>query len=214
MNQRGIALVTGLVLLAVMALLAVVAASGMAVQQRQVSNAEDRALAEANARLAEAQARAWLFSRADEERQLECIATCFLPHAVNRLGDLPANPEFESRAWWASNAEVTGMHPESGERFGGSGIGGTPPFWLIEEIYYEPADPVTTMASGVAYYRVFSRGEGRNRASVSVTETIVAKPWNGEYQPADFPPGPDGASFCQQFAGTHPCGILAWRQRR
>jgi Tfp pilus assembly protein PilX len=216
MRARGVALIMGLLLLAALTLLAVMSANGMVLQRRMAANFEDRALALENADLAAAAARAWLDSRADVEREAGCQAGCLLPAAIHGVGELPPNPEFESADWWRSTAVLTGTHPESGDSLGTAHYGGSPSYWIVEEIHFEPfADPIEDPAvAGIGYYRLFGRGSGNHPGSVAVTESIVARPWQGEYQPADFPTPASSGAFCRQFDPNVPCGTLAWRQRK
>jgi len=215
-RARGIALLMGLVLLAAISLLAVMAANGMLLQRRMAANfgAGGRALAQAT-RAVEA-ARSWLNSRADFERTAGCLDDCVLPAAIYGLGQLPRNPEFESAAWWGDHAVATGYHPESRERLPGGGEETNSSSWIIEELRYEPVPEGTTTAavSGVGYYRVLARGTGSGDETLAITESIIARPWEGEYEPAPFPPNEPSGAFCRQFDPAIACGTLAWRQRR
>jgi hypothetical protein len=70
------------------------------------------------------------------------------------------------------------------------------------------------MVAGVGYYRILARGTGGSPGSLAVIESIVARPWGGEYQPALYPAAQPPGLFCRQFDPAIPCGTLAWRQRR
>jgi len=205
----------GLVLLAAIRLLALLAANGMLLQRRMSANfgAGGRALAQAT-RGAEA-ARAWLNSRADFERESGCSERCVLPFAIHGFGQLPRNPEFESAAWWQIHGFATGHHPETGEPLVPGETEIRPPRWIIEELRYEsaPATPEGTLA-GIGYYRVLARGSGGSPGSLAVTESIIARPWGDGVEPAPFPSGGPAGAFCRQFDPAIPCGTLAWRQRR
>lgn len=212
----GFALVLGLLLLAALSLLAVMAANGMVLQRRMAANFEDRERALANAGLATAAALAWLYSRADFEREAGCTDGCLLPPAVHDGGTLPERPEFESASWWRTNAVAAGSHPETGEPAGHLPSSGGSALWLLEEIHFQPLDPPPAGpdAAAAGFYRVLGRGSGRQAGSVAVSEAIVARPWQGDYRPADYPPPPGAESFCRQFDPSVPCGTLAWRQRK
>jgi Tfp pilus assembly protein PilX len=214
--QRGAALLLGLVLLAAVSLLALTAANGMVLQRRMAANFNDDRRALDNAAIAEASARAWLLSRADSEREHGCQAGCVLPVGVHGPGELPPDPEFEHAAWWRSRGVPGGSHPESGAPFGPGGDGADPPLWLIEEIRYVSAAPPVAGASfgAVGYYRILARGSGAHAGSVAVTETLVARPWEGDYVPASLPPLESSGQFCRQFDAAADCGTMAWRQRR
>lgn len=215
-NARGVALLMGLLLLAALSLLAVMTANGGLMQQRMAANFGDRGLALENADRAAAAARGWLDSRADVEREAGCVDACLLPVAIHAAGELPAYPEFESAGWWRNNAVPSGRHPESGEALGGSAPAGTAAHWIMEEIHFETfAETVTGATLGaIGYYRILGRGAGVNPASVAVTETIVARPWEGGYEPVAYPPSAPPRDFCRQFDPQVPCGVLAWRQRK
>lgn len=212
----GIALVLGLLLLAAISLLAVMAANGMLLQRRMAANDADRGRALQNADLATAAARAWLDSRADVERQAGCQVGCVLPPAIHAGGALPADPEFESAAWWRSNGVAVASHPETGDPLGTPAPLAGEAWWLIEESHIEPfGESVAGPAVGaVGYYRIFGRGSGIQSGSVAVTEAVVARPWEGSYQPAPYPQQADAPDFCRQFDAAVPCGQLAWRQRK
>jgi hypothetical protein len=180
------------------------------------ANFEDRALALARADLAVAAARAWLDSRADVEREAGCQAGCLLPAAIHGEDELPPHPEFESAEWWRSNAILTGTHPESGDPLGPGTSAGSASYWIVEEIHFQFfEEPIQGPAvAAIGYYRIFGRGSGNHPGSLAVTESIVARPWQGEYEPADFPTPVSASDFCRQFDRQVPCGTLAWRQRK
>jgi Tfp pilus assembly protein PilX len=216
MNQNGIALLTGLVFLAAVSLLALAASNGMVLQRHQAANFEEKTLAAENAAIAEAQARSWILSRPDVERQKGCVSDCVLPVAIRQPGESGTNPEFESAAWWQINGIQAGLHPESGEAVGVASSGAEAARWIVEEIQYQAAAGMDNLPvfQGLGWYRVLSRGTGRQAGSVAVTEAIVARPWEGDFEVASFPAGSSSATFCSQFSEDFPCGTLAWRQRR
>ena len=88
----------------------------------------------------------------------------------------------------------------------------------MEEIHYEPwlERENAEVVAGIGYYRIFAWGQGDNRSTVAVTESIVARPWanNDNFAPAPYPPDRQAVDFCRQFDTAVPCGIQAWRQRR
>ena len=216
MNSRGIALFTGLVLLAALSLLALTAASGTVLQRTMAANFQENSMALQNASIAASYARAWLNSRPVNERESGCQDNCILPVGIRNSGELPSQPEFESAAWWRSNAWAVGYNPETAETATTPDGGAEPARWIIEEIQYETTGDTRgeNMAEGVGYYRIFGRGTGRNARSVAVIETIVSRPWDGDFPAGSYPPdGPFGA-FCRPFENRYDCGSLSWRQRR
>jgi len=221
MNQRGVALIAGLALLAALSLLALVAASEMILQRHMAANYHENKLALENSAIASSYAVAWLYSRANHEREKACISGCLLPVAIHNAGEIPAQAEYQASSWWQSNGIEAGVNPESGESMGGSlGSAAIPPLWILEELHFEAAEDVEdeTPFEGVGYYRILSRGTGTQAGKFAVTETIVARPWGDDYELDVFPPDPEASNFCFQFAGKteedHDCGHLAWRQRR
>jgi len=215
-SQQGIALLTGLVFLAAVSLLALVATNGMVLQRHQAANFEENVRAAENAAIAEAQARSWIFSRPDVERQKGCISDCILPVAIRNPGEVGASPEFESAAWWRVNGIQAGLHPDSGDALLAPGSGREPARWIVEEIQFQAApggenDPAF---QGLAWYRILSRGSGRQAGSVTVTEAIVVRPWEGDFRVSSFPEMVSSHQFCSQFKETFPCGTVAWRRRR
>jgi Tfp pilus assembly protein PilX len=215
-NPRGVALLMGLLLLAALSLLAVMTTNGMLLQQRMAANFGDRGLALGNADRAVAAARAWLDSRADVERQASCVSGCWLPVAIHSAGELPVNPEFESAAWWRANSVTAGSHPETGEALSAAVPAGDASRWIIEEIHFAPPAEVVSgpAVGGIGFYRIVGRGTGSDPANVAVTESVVARPWQGDYEPAVYPPSAPPLEFCRQFDPMLPCGTLAWRQRK
>ena len=213
MNQRGMAMVAGLVLLTAVSLLAVTAANSMNLQRHQIANLEDALLAQNNARLAESWARAWLFSRKDVERQSGCLTGCLLPVAVHSAGELPGQPQLLGPGWWRSAGVAPATEPESGTAVAGAGVTRGSGFWLMEELHYEQIPPPESGPDvlGIGYYRIYSRGAGVNSRSHIVTESILARPWEGDYEEASFPPSGQPGAFCRQFSPETPCGTLAWR---
>lgn len=216
MKQRGIALLAGLVLLTAISLLALSASSGMILQRNMTMNFQENSLALQNASIASEFAVAWLNSRPVIDRESACEEDCLLPIGIHAQGELPAQPEFESVEWWRSNAFETGYNPEKAETITTPDRGAEPARWIIEEIYYQLTGDVVEegRAESVAYYRIFSRGTGRNSRSVAVTETITARPWEGDFDSGDYPPTGPLDSFCDQFESRYDCGRLSWRQRR
>jgi len=220
-NERGIALIAGLVLLAAISLLALLSASGMLLQKHMASNFQQEIQALENSGIANSYASIWLFSRANHEREADCVSNCVLPVAIKNTGSVSARAEYENLAWWRENGVEAGTHPITAENLMSYGDSGSePPHWIIEELHYQPL-PVNALEDGtrgVAYYRVLGRGAGIHAAKVAVTESILARPWGGNYQLPEFQPGADPAEFCRQFSEvSHPqfkCGRLAWRQRR
>ena len=221
MNQRGVALIAGLVLLAALSLLALVATSAMILQRHMAANYHENKLALENSAIASSFAIAWLYSRANHEREGACISDCLLPVAIHNVGEIPAEAEYQSSNWWQSNGIEVGVDPESGEPMGDNpGSGAVPPLWIMEELHFEAAEIADEGGpfEGVGYYRILSRGTGTQAGKIAVSETIVARPWGGDYELDVFPPAPDVSNFCVQFAGEaeqdYDCGRLAWRQRR
>ncbi len=216
MKNRGIALLTGLVLLAAVSLLALSATTGTLLQRNMAINYEENALALQNASVAANYALAWLNSRAVIERQSGCQINCLLPVGIRNPGEIPDQPEFESAEWWRNNAFAAGFNPETGETSLTPDQGAEPARWIIEEIHYIATGDSREEygAEGLGYYRILSRGSGRNERSVAVIETINARPWEGDFQAGAYPlDGPDSA-FCAQFESRYDCGSLSWRQRR
>jgi Tfp pilus assembly protein PilX len=213
---RGIALLMGLVLLAAISLVALLAANGTVLQQRMAANFGISAKTLGHATRATAAARDWLYSRPDFEREIGCASDCLLPAAIHNVGRLPRNPEFESAAWWRSNAIAAGSHPETGEWLATDFAEADPPRWLIEEIHYRSlADSsIEAAVAGVGYYRILAWSSGNSPGSLAVTESIVARPWDGEIEPLSYPSDLPSGTFCRQFDPALACGVQAWRRRR
>lgn len=216
MKERGIALLMGLVLLAAVSLLALMAANGMVLQRHMAANFGDKTRALAGATRATEAAKHWLYSRGNSERERDCVSGCYLPAGIHSPGKLPRNPEFESEDWWQYHAMAAGRHPGSGEPLDPDGNESSPPTWLMEELSYTPTETTGSEPpdTGVGYYRILARGQGARPGSVVVSETIVARPWGGEFDPLSYPNQGSPVAFCRQFDPAIDCGTQAWRQRR
>lgn len=216
MNNRGIALLAGLILLAAISLLALVVASSTVLQKNMAGNFEDKALALQNASIATGFAAAWLNSRPIISREPGCMVNCILPVGIRNPGGLPAQPEFESSAWWETHAFEAGYNPLTGELISTPDSGIEPARWIIEEIHYEQTGETRgeSTAEGVAYYRILGRGSGRTHRTVAITEAIYARPWEGDFTAGAYPPDGPPHAFCQQFQRRYDCGKLSWRQKR
>lgn len=214
MKTRGVALVSGLVLLAAVSLLAMTAAGGMSLQRHQSANFVDRVRAEAGADFAQAAALAWLYSRTEVERESGCVTACLLPPAIRAAGSLPEGVEFLGDGWWTREATDASRHPVSGEPSGMYDERPADTAWLLEEIRYEPLEPEVAGVAGIGYYRALCRAKGRQPGTVAVTEAIVARPWGGGVSALPYPPSQTLAAFCAPFGPGVPCGVLAWRLRR
>lgn len=210
------ALITGLLLMAAVSLLAVTAAGGMTLQRQQAANHEDKARAANRAALAQSHAMAWLASRGDSERESGCRIGCLLPAGIHGDDEVPDRAAFETESWWRARATAAGAVPVLGEPGGFAVAIDSHALWLIEEIHFDaPGETEAARAfEGVGYYRILARGRGLNPRSVAVSESIVARPWGGDYEPAAYPPDAPGNSFCGQFDAALPCGRLAWREQR
>jgi Tfp pilus assembly protein PilX len=220
-RQQGVTLLTGLVLLAAISLLALVAASSMVLQLRMAGNFEDSRLALQNSAMAVALGEDFLYSVGQDGRIPDCQGTCFnspLSTIIHQTTELPAFPEYEAESWWRSWGAVAGVAPLSGVSLENSGVpGAEPPRFLIEEVHFDPTTGVPVSADaplldGIGYYRILGRGSGRGAAAIAVSESIVARPWK-----ADALPGPgngDVHAFCADYRPWYDCGRMAWRQRR
>jgi Tfp pilus assembly protein PilX len=214
-------MIAGLVLLASISLLALMAASGMIMQKQMASNFRQDMKALENSGIATSYASSWLYSRPKHERAAACSSDCLLPVAIRNAGEIPTAAEYEGAAWWRDNGIEAGTNPATGERIVSyEGSGSEPPRWIIEELHYQSlaGSGFEDGTEGLAYYRILARGSGEHPASIAVTESIVARPWGGDYQLNEFPAALDSAEFCAQFddpsIALFNCGPQAWRQRR
>lgn len=215
------ALITGLLLLAAISLLALAGTSGMILQRHMSSNFLQASTALQNAELAQSEGQAWLFSRANHEREADCIRDCLLPVGIFNSGTLPVRVEHESTAWWQLNGIESGIDPVTGTAsVSYQDSGADTARWIIEEVHFESVElpPPLEQTQGIGYYRIFGRGSGGNSRNVAVTEAIIARPWGIGFVADDYPPPGGRGDFCQQTKiAVEPvpaCGLLAWRQRR
>lgn len=220
-SQRGIALLAGLVMLAALSLLALVAANSAVSQQRIAANYGDAQAARENAELALSAGFALLRETPGERRIAGCASDCFVPPSrsfIRNRDDLPALPEFESAAWWQAEGLLPGIDAITGEpSAGGFSDAAEAPRFTIEEVAWRAAaeimaPPEAPGIDGIGYYRILGRGTGRGHGAVAVHEAIVARPWPGtpaaENTPADW------FEFCAPFRPWIDCGRMAWRARR
>jgi len=219
--QCGIALLAGLVILAAISLLALVASNSMILQQRMAGNFGDGQLARESAAVAVSAGEALLFGIENEARIPACRQDCFVPPfdaVVHQSSELPPGPEYENAAWWRSRALTIGSDPVSGTAAGGLWeLGTEAPRFLIEEVFFENSATAPVRADipaleGVGYYRILARGAGRGPAAVAVYEAIIARPWRSASAPGADPV--DKENFCAAFDPVVDCGLMSWRQRR
>jgi Tfp pilus assembly protein PilX len=211
-HARGMALLAGLVLMMAVSLLAVTAAGGMTLQQHQAANFADRQMAFSRADRARSWAVAWLFSRPREQREAACSTNCFLPPAIHAGNQLPGQPEIMLLSWWQANAVAVGADPAAAGAENRFATGDASALWLVEEIHHVARPETAPGIDGVAYYRVFARGEADD--SVVVSESIIARPWGEDVSELAFPPAGPLSEFCASISDEIPCGQLAWRRRR
>lgn len=216
MKNRGIALLAGMVLLAAVSILALTASSGMILQRHMTTNFQEDALALDSATVADAFAKAWIYSRPVNQRERGCSNDCVLPAGFVNADTLPEYPELASAAWWYANSYPAGTNPDTGETLEIDFAGSDPAHWIIGELHYIATgdERGEKSAEGLAYYRIISRGTGRHRNSIAVTESIVVRPWEGDFQVGSYPPRGSSRPFCSQFEGRYECGNLSWRRRR
>jgi len=209
-NQSGVALLVGLVLMAAISLLALVATTSMILQQGMTANFADGQRARYAAAEAVTQAEFLILGFANTARIPGCEGSCYVPpvsDVVHQPSDLPVHPEHENSEWWRSHAIDAGGWTDSAES----------PRFLIEEIHFDSTASAQAALSaptvdGVAYYRVLGRGAGRGHVTVAFSESIFARPWLGNHLPD--PESVDDEDFCLAFRAWYDCGQLTWRERR
>lgn len=215
------ALLAGLVLLAAISLLALVATGNMILQRHMAGNFEDGLQARQAAAEAVSQGRNFLFRIGPDGRRPVCLEDCFPPplnHSILPASEVPAHPEFKDGSWWRSRGTDASLDPVSGDvRSWIRNFSSEPPRFLIEEIYFEKLSTAIRAAdtppiTGIGYYRIVGRGVGQGPAAITVDEAIVARPWLSETSPG-FDPViyPD---FCTAFKPLYDCGLMTWRQLR
>jgi len=212
-KDRGIALLAGLALLAAVSLLAVLAASGTLLQRNMAANFREGSLALENATIAASFAKAWLNSRPASAREPGCVEGCILPEGIHAHGEISIHPEIEGAGWWRDNGFSAGYDPGTATTIDDPDLAARSAYWLIEEIHFQPAVDSQNPAD-TGYYRILSRGEGHRPGYVAVVEAILARPWEGEITPGNFPPVEPERVFCRQFSPQQHCGVLSWRRRR
>ena len=220
-RQQGVTLLTGLVLLAAISLLALVATSSMLLQLRMAGNFEDSRLALQNSAMAVTEGERFLYSIRNDARSPDCQANCFTPPLdtiIHAAKDIPVFAEYEDKNWWHSWAVDAAFDPLSGTPVETTpAMGADSPRFLIEEVYFDPLTslPVATGApllSGIAYYRILGRGCGKGATTVAVSESIIARPWKADALPGSS--SRDSREFCAGFRPWYDCGRKAWRQRQ
>ena len=220
-QQSGLALLMGLVIMAALALLALVATASMALQVRMASNFNDIQQARLGGVEAVRRGSQFLLGLRHDARLSDCTSDCFespLAGLIHLAGYWPALPEHQSAAWWQAQAIEIGIDPLTGEA-GGNGwvFGNETPRYLIEEIHFAPADeslpvPGAPALEGVGYYRILGRATGQGPSAVAVSAAIVARPWLdlSAADPASF----QAADFCADYRQWYDCGPVSWQQRR
>lgn len=219
MKNEGVALITGLLLLASLTLLALTGTSGMILQRHMAGNFSQTRLALQRSEFAQKQAQQWLLSRPYAERQPDCIRDCLLPEAVLSDGSIPVDAAYQSQLWWNANGYAAGWHPSSGEQVTLFEITDpTKARWLIEELHFDDSFSESVDSAGIGYYLVVARGVADDQRVVTVTESVIARPWIDGIQAETFPSETLAGNFCQPFlellSEPDQCGLLAWRQSR
>ena len=220
-QQKGLALLMGLVIMAALALLALVATTSMALQLRMASNFSEIQRARLGSVEAVRQGTRFLMQLDHSTRSGDCSSGCFQPpfaSLIHGADELPALPENQSTAWWQVQGSAIGLDPLTGEADGYDwSFGDQAPRFLIEEVHFSPADedlpaPEAPALEGVGYYRILGRGSGRGAGAVSVTATIIARPWLdlSVADPASYQAG----NLCADFSEWYDCGPVSWQQRR
>lgn len=202
---NGMALLTGLVLMAAISLLALVATSSMLLQTRMAANFRDIRQARWASVAAVLRGEAFVLGLEPNQRLPGCLTQCFtapLDEVIHHSPELPAFPENQDNAWWQD---------------WGIAANGARSRYLVEEIHYETsasllAQPAAPALDGIGYYRVLGRGSGKGSASVAVSEAIVARPW--PLQPLTGQEVVPNAPYCDAFSPWYDCGRVSWRQRR
>ena len=218
---EGVALLAGLILLMAISLLALVAAGSMLQQQRMATNFTDGQRADRLAEAALRQAEEALFALGEDQRLSDCTTACFAPAAQVKIyenGALPPYPEQQPLQWWQAWARMVSLG-ESTPTIDSAltTFSPDPPYFLIEEIHFQPADDaanpdIGTTMDGIGYYRVLARASGMGAGSVAVHESILARPWGtGLLRAGD---GSTGFGPCAALAAWMDCGRLSWRRRR
>lgn len=218
---QGMALLAGLVIMAAISLLALVATASMIQQIRMAANFSDRQQARLSATAAVLQGESFIFGLDHDQRLPGCTDQCFqapLNHVIHYPAELTAFPEYQDSSWWSMWSTEIGTDPLGGSSTAESWNFGTQaPRYLIEEIHFENASNLPELSgaeplNGIAYYRVLGRGQGRGPAAVAVSEAIVARPWLDG--PTTDSVTPVNAGFCAAFLPLYDCGRMAWRERR
>ena len=223
-RQAGVALLLGLVILAAISLLAVVATSSMILQQRMASNFSDAQSARQAAAWAVSQGEAYLLGVEQDQRLEGCSARCFLPPSsvvIRQPEDLPPFPEYEEVSWWrnwgvAAGATSSSESPDESAPSAWS-FGTQNPRFVISEVHFEPQMSLTSGSEappidGVAYYQILGLGFGKNTTVQAVEEAIVARPWLGAHVLSPTPQ--PGRNYCATFRPWYDCGRMSWRQRK
>jgi len=224
-HQQGVTLLTGLVLLAAISLLALVATSSMLLQLRMAGNFEDSRLALQNSAMAVTEGERFLYSIRNDARSPDCQVNCFTPPLdtiIHAAKDIPVFAEYEDESWWRSAAVNAVFDPLSGAPVETTlAMGADPPRFLIEEVYFDPLTSLhvavgAPLLSGIAYYRILGRGCGHAATTVAVSESIIARPWKAGVAHGSGPGSGsrDSHEFCADFRPWYDCGRKAWRQRR
>lgn len=209
-RQRGAALLLGLLLLSLLALLAGHAWSDNQWHLRAASQETSRLRAEAAARSALSWAERWLLTRPGTVAPPACDGAC-RGAPVRAPGRVPDRPQRLGETWWLDQAFADGFDPDAGVLVASRGLTDTPlGRWIIEEAHVRAEGGGRT----TTYYRVVARAARAPRGAAVVIESILARPW-GDPAWSDAPgAGPEvpARSFCRDSATPSHCGRLSWRR--
>lgn len=211
-EQRGAALVLGLLLLALLSLLVTNAWSQNRWQQRIATHEIGEARAEAAARSALRWAEDWLMSLPGDAPALPCTGAC-TDTVIFSAGSLPLPLESLGERWWLDHAHADGIDPVTGRQLAQRrGVGAVAGRWIIEEAHFDAAEARGVGSPATSYYRIVARAVRVPQGTPVVLEAIVARPW-GELTWVDGLPA-GAARFCRGATAPTPCGRLSWRRRQ
>lgn len=175
-RQRGAVLVVGLIVIAVLLLLALSYSQSAIMQNRLAGNMKDLSVAHEAGEAALRWPSAWIQSLEGNSlsRPFPCTGECDITDKVFALGQVQSRPGPKDSFW--DIAKEYGVNPADNISMDSTvpAVASQPRF-TIEQQYFRRDDLAGSPQMGVAYYRITALGMGRWANNDTVLRAVVAK---------------------------------------
>lgn len=182
-NQRGAALVLGMLLMLVMIMLGLTASGSAIMQEKIAGNFRDSSLAFQSTEAGARWGAAWLQSlgaATGQTRPFPCSSSCT---ATVSSTIWTTNQYIPATFNWATNGWTYGQNPTTAGVISGYETNtvkkfllvDSPPKFVLTEQFFDRDDLSSAQERGVVYYQVAARGVGQRANTERVISTLLAK---------------------------------------